>query len=98
VGYAPVYDTIGTSATPRIIGFVHLAMAWPDCPGAPDSIVLTMIGRVAPANASSTLLGGWPDPADLSPGDRPEVLLKNRALSDSSTGVEVALLAPVLVR
>jgi hypothetical protein len=96
VGYAPVYDTIGASATPRIIGFVHLAMAWPDCPGAPESIVLTMVGRVAPANATAMLPNGWP--IDLPLEDRPEILFENRRLNDPSAGVQVALLAPVLVR
>jgi hypothetical protein len=97
-GYAPVYDVIGASATQRVIGFVRLALSWPDCAAAPESIVLTLLGRVAPANATATLPNGWPDPADLSPADRSEILLKNRALNDPSTGVQVALLAPVLVR
>jgi hypothetical protein len=95
-GYASVYDAIGASSTRRIIGFVRVALSWPDCPGAPESITLTLRGRVAPANASVALPGGWP--GDVPPVDRPEVLLKNRTLDDDATGVHVALLAPVIVR
>jgi hypothetical protein len=87
--FVPLYGAIGASL--RVIGFGRIE--WDsDCPTSALTLSRPEAQVVVDANATAHLSAGLP--ADLPVADIPELMARNRALSDSGLG----LLVPTLVR
>jgi hypothetical protein len=89
-GFVPIVDCVATRA--RVIGFGRAELLW-HAGACPTSACFTRGAQiVADANATAHMSAGFP--ADLPVADIPELMARNRALSDSGFG----LLVPTLVR
>lgn len=92
-GFGAVTMPIGATATPRVVAFARLALAWPDCARAPAALELSLgTGLVAAGNASALVVEGLF--GALTPDDRRSILTATAQLATA----HIALLAPVLAR